>query len=131
MKMAESPNPVDRHVGIRVRMRRQELGVSQSHLSGKLGITFQQVQKYEKGTNRIGSSRLQHIANILNVPVSFFFEDAPGQFKASGKAPSSAFVDEFLADDDGRALVRAFVRIRNDKVRHTIVELVKHIAERP
>ena len=78
MPSKKSPNPIDIHVGSRVRLRRMMLGMSQEKLGESLGITFQQIQKYEKGTNRIGASRLQHIATVLKVPVSFFFEDAPG-----------------------------------------------------
>jgi DNA-binding XRE family transcriptional regulator len=73
----KAPNPVDKHVGSRVRMRRMMLGMSQEKLGDGLGLTFQQVQKYEKGANRIGASRLQHISHILQVPVPFFFEGAP------------------------------------------------------
>ena len=73
----KAPNPTDKHVGARVRMRRMMLAMSQEKLGDALGLTFQQVQKYEKGTNRIGASRLQQISNILQVPVSFFFEGAP------------------------------------------------------
>jgi transcriptional regulator with XRE-family HTH domain len=79
------PNPIDTHVGSRVRMRRMMLGMSQEKLGDALDLTFQQVQKYEKGTNRIGASRLHHIADILQVPVASFFEGAPGQLKAGGK----------------------------------------------
>ena len=78
MANKKQPNPIDIHVGSRVRLRRMMLGMSQERLGESLGITFQQIQKYEKGTNRIGASRLQHIARVLSVPVSFFFEDAPG-----------------------------------------------------
>src|SRR5438309_207539 len=77
MVAKKAPNPIDRHVGSRVRMRRMMLSMSQEKLGDSLGLTFQQVQKYEKGTNRIGASRLQQISNILQVPVSFFFEGAP------------------------------------------------------
>ena len=73
----KAPNPIDKHVGSRVRMRRMMVGMSQEKLGDALGLTFQQVQKYEKGTNRIGASRLQQISIILQVPVSFFFEGAP------------------------------------------------------
>src|ERR1700678_1752014 len=73
----KAPNPIDKHVGSRVRMRRMMLGMSQEKLGDALGLTFQQVQKYEKGTNRIGASRLQQISHILQVPVAFFFEGAP------------------------------------------------------
>jgi len=77
MMAKKAPNPVDKHVGSRVRMRRMMLGMSQEKLGNNLGLTFQQVQKYEKGTNRIGASRLQQISHILQVPVSFFFDGAP------------------------------------------------------
>ena len=90
----KAPNPIDKHVGSRVRMRRMMLSMSQEKLGDALGLTFQQVQKYEKGTNRIGASRLQAIANILQVPVSFFFEGAPhtpGQSSGLGEAPSPAY----------------------------------------
>src|SRR5215212_7547401 len=96
----KAPNPTDRHVGSRVRMRRMMLSMSQEKLGDALGLTFQQVQKYEKGTNRIGASRLQQIANILQVPVAFFFEGAPNAGAPSdgmGEAPSPAYVADFLA----------------------------------
>src|SRR5882672_9246928 len=94
------PNPIDKHVGSRVRMRRLLLGRSQTNLAEVLGITFQQVQKYEKGTNRVSASRLQQISDTLQVPVPFFFEGAPllpGQHKGNGSAPSPAYVTDFLA----------------------------------
>src|SRR6266487_6477041 len=109
----KAPNPIDRHVGSRVRMRRMMLGMIQEKLGDALGITFQQVQKYEKGTNRIGASRLQHISHILQVAVPFFFEGAPhvpGQSKGDGRAPSPAYVSDFLATNDGLALIKAFTR---------------------
>lgn len=122
------PNPIDKHVGSRVRMRRMMLGISQEKLGDALGLTFQQVQKYEKGTNRMGASRLQHIAHILQVPVTFFFDGVPSQLKADGSAPSPAFVFEFLATSDGLALTRAFTRLSSGKLRRSIVALVKEIA---
>ena len=100
----KAPNPIDKHVGSRVRMRRMMLSMSQEKLGDALGLTFQQVQKYEKGTNRIGASRLQQISNILQVPVSFFFEGAPNMPGHSGgmsEAPSPAYVSDFLATSDG------------------------------
>ncbi len=124
----KQPDPVDKHVGSRVRMRRLMLHMSQSTLADGLALTFQQVQKYEKGTNRMGSSRLQQVANILQVPVTFFFEDAPGQPKINGKAPSPAYVSDFLATSDGLALVRSFTRIKSAKLRRTIVNMVEDIA---
>jgi len=131
--MAEKiPNPIDRHVGTRVRMRRMMLAMSQTDLGDALGLTFQQVQKYEKGTNRVGASRLQHISQILQVPVAFFFEGAPhqpGQPKGHGEAPSPAYVFDFLATSDGLALTKAFMRIKESKLRRRIVDLVEGIAD--
>jgi transcriptional regulator with XRE-family HTH domain len=125
-----SPDQIDQHVGKRVRMRRLMLGMSQSKLADALGITFQQVQKYEKGTNRISASRLQHVAHILQAPVAFFFEDAPhvaGQPNVAGKAPSPAYISDFLATSEGLDLVKAFRRIENPALRHRIVTLVQEI----
>jgi transcriptional regulator with XRE-family HTH domain len=127
----KATNVVDKHVGVRVRMRRKMLGMSQEKLGDGLGLTFQQVQKYEKGTNRIGASRLQHISHILQVPVPFFFEGAPqlpGAPERIGDAPSPAYVFDFLATTDGLALTRAFMRIKEPKLRQRIVELVEGIA---
>ena len=127
----KSPNPIDKHVGSRVRMRRKMLNMSQEKLGDALGLTFQQVQKYEKGTNRIGASRLQAIANILQVPVSFFFEGAPhtpGQTSGLGEAPSPAYVSDFLATSDGLSLTKSFMRIKSSKLRRRIVDLVEQIA---
>jgi transcriptional regulator with XRE-family HTH domain len=129
----KTPNPVDKHVGSRVRMRRMMLTMSQEKLGDALGLTFQQVQKYEKGTNRIGASRLQQISNILQVPVAFFFEGAPdvtgGRGPGAGKdAPSPSYVSEFLATSDGLALTKAFMRIPDPKLRRRIVDLVEQIA---
>ena len=122
------PNPIDKHVGSRVKMRRLMLGMSQEKLGDALSLTFQQVQKYEKGTNRMGSSRLQQISNILKVPVTFFFEDVPGQPKFDSKAPSPVYVSDFLATSDGLALTKAFMQIEDAKLRRHIVNLVKEIA---
>jgi len=127
----KAPNPIDKHVGSRVRMRRMMLGMSQEKLGDALGLTFQQVQKYEKGTNRIGASRLQQISHILQVPVSFFFEGAPnitGRPEGMGEAPSPAYVSDFLATSDGLALTKAFMRIKDSKLRRRIVDLVEQIA---
>jgi transcriptional regulator with XRE-family HTH domain len=112
-------------------MRRMMLRMSQEKLGDALGVTFQQVQKYEKGTNRIGASRLQHISQILQVPPAFFFEGAPhqpGQPKRLGEASAPAYVSEFLATRDGLALTKAFMRIKDSKLRRRIVDLVEEIA---
>ncbi|HEY6023618.1 MAG TPA: helix-turn-helix transcriptional regulator [Pseudolabrys sp.] len=125
----KSPNPTDKYVGSRVRMRRLMLAMSQEKLGEKLGLTFQQVQKYEKGTNRIGASRLQHIAQILKVPVSFFFEGVIGKHDdASTKAPVADYVSEFLSSSDGLALTKAFTNIKDLKLRRRVVDLVEEIA---
>jgi transcriptional regulator with XRE-family HTH domain len=129
----KAPNPIDKHVGSRVRMRRMMLSMSQEKLGDALGLTFQQVQKYEKGTNRIGASRLQQISHILQVPVAFFFEGAPTlHTNADGmgmkEAPSPAYVSDFLATSEGLALTKAFTRIKEPKLRRRIVDLVEEIA---
>jgi transcriptional regulator with XRE-family HTH domain len=126
-------NPIDKHVGSRMRMRRRMLDMSQTEVAEALGLTFQQVQKYEKGANRIGASRLQHISQILQVPVPFFFEGAPAasgipqSAKGTADAPSPAYVADFLATSDGLSLVKAFMSIEDAKLRRAIVRLVEEI----
>lgn len=133
--MAENkkkPNPIDIHVGSRVRLRRNMLGMSQEKLGEALGITFQQIQKYEKGANRIGASRLQAIGSVLNVPVSFFFEDAPGETggsKGFSEENSASYVVDFLNSSEGLQLNRAFVKIADPKVRRKIIDLVKSLSD--
>ncbi len=129
----KATNPIDKHVGSRVRMRRMMLGMSQEKLGDALALTFQQVQKYEKGTNRIGASRLQQISQILQVPVAFFFEGAPvlpegAPSEGLQEAPSPAYVSDFLATSDGLSLTKAFMRIPDPKLRRRIVDLVQQIA---
>lgn len=131
----KTPNPIDKHVGSRVRMRRMMLNMSQERLGDALGLTFQQVQKYEKGTNRIGASRLQQISGILQVPVAFFFEGAPtpnsdGHTAGMQEAPSPAYISDFLATSDGLALIKAFSQIPDSKLRRSIVDLVAAIVAR-
>ncbi len=126
------PNPIDRHVGARVRMRRLLVSMSQERLGEALGITFQQIQKYEKGANRIGASRLQQIAKILGVPVEFFFEGAPSgdivMAVGFGELPQSNFVSDFMATSEGVQLTRAFVRISDAQVRRRLIDLVEALA---
>ena len=129
----KAPNPVDKYVGSRVRMRRIMLGMSQEKLGLALGLTFQQVQKYENGTNRVGASRIQQISEILEVPVSFLFDGGPSgrpNGEGFGEAASPAYVSDFLATSEGLALTRAFTRIGDPKLRRSIVELVEQIAAR-
>ena len=127
MANKKQPNPIDIHVGSRVRLRRMMLSMSQEKLGEQLGITFQQIQKYEKGTNRIGASRLQHIARVLSVPVAFFFEDAPGGQVVSGmaEAPETSYVVDFLSSSEGIQLNKAFVRIKDVKLRRRVIDLVR------
>jgi transcriptional regulator with XRE-family HTH domain len=129
--VAKTPNPIDKHVGSRVRMRRVLVGLSQEKLGDSLGVTFQQVQKYEKGTNRIGASRLQQISSVLNVPIAFFFEDAPMEAERGGFSESggSDYVVDFLSTSEGVALTRAFMRIKDSKVRRRIIDLVSSVAD--
>jgi transcriptional regulator with XRE-family HTH domain len=127
----KAPNPTDQHVGSRVRMRRIMLGMSQEKLGAALGLTFQQVQKYERGANRIGASRLQQMSHILQVPVEFFFEGSPNASTphgSDGSALSTAQIDAFVSDSDGLRLMRAFMRIDNAALRRRIVMLVQEIA---
>jgi transcriptional regulator with XRE-family HTH domain len=131
MANKKQPNPIDIHVGSRVRLRRMMLGMSQEKLGESLGITFQQIQKYEKGTNRIGASRLQHIASVLSVPVSFFFEDAPGGPTAApgmAEAHPASYMTDFLSSSEGVQLNKAFVRIKDSKLRRRIIDLVRAAA---
>ena len=131
----KTPNAIDRHVGSRLRMRRVLMGMSQERLGDHLGVTFQQVQKYEKGLNRMGASRLQNASRALEVPVEFFFRDAP-QFEAqphghpasAGNSVDSNFVADFLSSNEGVELNQAFVRIKDRRLRRRIVELVRAAA---
>lgn len=127
------PNPIDVHVGARVRLRRTMLGLSQEKLGESLGITFQQIQKYEKGSNRIGASRLQSLSNILKTPISFFFEDAPSSqqetINGMAEADSPNYVVDFLSSSEGLQLNKAFANIKDPKVRKKIIELVRSLAD--
>ena len=132
--MKKLPNPIDQHVGSRVRMQRVLIGMSQERLGGALGLTFQQVQKYEKGTNRIGASRLQQIAGILKVQPAFFFEKMPDGVSAPQQASGLAeegtgFVVDFLGTAEGLMLNKAFARIKEARVRKRIVDLVTALAD--
>ena len=123
-------NPVDQHVGARIRMQRMVRGLSQTGLGKAVGVTFQQVQKYEKGVNRVGASRLQQIANVLEVTPDFFFEGASAR-PALGNSGSkeTALIQGFISSRDGIALSKAFTSISDAKMRRSIVALVEQIAE--
>ncbi len=129
----KNPNPIDVHVGNRVRMRRMLVGMSQEKLGEKLGLTFQQVQKYEKGSNRVSASRLYHMSIILGVPVQFFFDDMEvtkegSQGDGLAESGSSAAVMDFLNSSEGIQLNRAFSNIKSATVKRRIMELVKAVA---
>lgn len=126
MATGDRPNPIDTHVGLRTRLRRKMLGMSLEKLAAALGITYQQVQKYEKGVNRISASRLRHIARVLQVPESFFFEGAPGESRFA--PPPTAYVNAFVASNEGLILVKSFTAIKNRKLRRCVVDLVEEIA---
>jgi transcriptional regulator with XRE-family HTH domain len=135
-KGSRKPNPVDIHVGGRVRFRRMLLGMSQERLGERLGLTFQQVQKYEKGINRIGASRLFDLSQVLGVPVQFFYDEAPERYDSSptgeiggfAERQTESYITEFLNTRDGLELNKAFVRVEDVKVRRAIVELVRQLA---
>lgn len=127
--MKKLANPTDIHVGSRLRSRRLAVGLSQTDLALKAGITFQQVQKYERGVNRISASRIQEFSQVLQVPPSFFFEGGPGSDVTPSKSlplPSSIF--EFLETLDGRILADAFIRVKDKKLRRAIVALIEEVA---
>jgi transcriptional regulator with XRE-family HTH domain len=127
------PDATDTHVGKRIRMRRKMLNMSQTTLADGVGITFQQIQKYEKGTNRVSASRLQQFAKILEVPISFFFDGGPaakvlGGGKISRKAAESpAYLADFLASQDGQTIIKAFTRIEDQKLRRSVVLLIEQL----
>jgi transcriptional regulator with XRE-family HTH domain len=130
MMARRGPDAVDKVVGRNIRILRLAKGLSQTELADALGVTFQQVQKYEKGTNRIGAGRLHEIARILQVPISFFFEGSPRQPGARSEAdgpPLPTYVTDFLATSDGLALTKAFMQIKDSTLRRRIVSLVQEI----
>lgn len=124
---------IDRQVGSQVRARRQALGMSQSKLADAVGLTFQQIQKYEKGANRISASRLQQFYNILGVPVHFFFQDSSSsssQRKMKSADPAITHVSEFIASEDGQDLMKAYMKIKDVKLRRSIATFVEELAAR-
>jgi transcriptional regulator with XRE-family HTH domain len=125
-------NPIDAQVGSRVRLRRMLLRMSQEKLGEVLGLTYQQVQKYERGINRIGAGRLYQVAGVLGVPVGYFYEDVPGQKREDAmpaNGQSTPPIVEFFSSDDGLHLALAFMRVREPKVRKRVVDLVKSLAD--
>jgi transcriptional regulator with XRE-family HTH domain len=124
-------NKIDKYVGSRVKARRQELGVSQEKLGNALGVTFQQIQKYEKGTNRISASRLQQIGSVLGVPAAFFFEglqELTAEMSGFAETPAVPYAADVVSTDEGLQLIRAFMRIQDPTMRRRIVEFIESIA---
>jgi transcriptional regulator with XRE-family HTH domain len=131
---ANGQNPTDLHVGSRIRMRRLMRGMSQQTLAYELGITFQQIQKYEKGVNRVSASRLQQISQVLKVPVGFFFEGAAkvtDRMQKRGETLGASDVIRFAATPDGVALAQAFTKIKHPALRRSIVRMVESLALSP
>jgi transcriptional regulator with XRE-family HTH domain len=126
-RKVRSPDPIDIHVGSRVRARRQKLGMSQSKLAQALGVSFQQLQKYENGKNRIGSSRLQQAAKALEVPIGYFFEGTPGGAKQPRKVTDD-YTKQFFKLPESLPLARAFTQISNRQVRSRLADLVELLA---
>ena len=126
----KSANPIDAQVGGRVRIRRMLIGMSQERLGELLGLTFQQVQKYEKGVNRIGAGRLFEMSRILGVPIDFFYEDVRGSLLGGfAENESSPPVMEFVTSGEGLQLSLAFMKIKDPKLRKRVLDLVKQMAE--
>jgi transcriptional regulator with XRE-family HTH domain len=123
-----SPTSIDQHVGVRLRLRRSQLDMSQSELGAILGVTFQQIQKYERGTNRIGASRLFNAARALEVPVSFFFEGLT-EAGTSETKDNTNLVYDFVASPDGIALAQAFNGVRDQAVRRRMIDLMRALNE--
>jgi transcriptional regulator with XRE-family HTH domain len=129
---ARLTNPTDAYVGGRLRLLRTKQNISQQEIAERLGISFQQVQKYEKGINRIGASRLQHVAQIFGVQVDCFFDGAPrvaGSVRKNKQAVSMDYVDAFFAGAEGKALARAFLQIKDSTVRRSIIHMVEALAQ--
>ncbi len=129
----DKPNPIDIHVGSRVRLRRNMLGLSQEKLGEAIGLTFQQVQKYERGANRIGASRLHDLSRVLDVPVSFFFDDmdpvrAPAIPAGFAEPPAEAFDSDPLRKRETVELISAYYRIEDPVIRRRLFDLAKALA---
>ena len=127
-----TPNPVDLHVGARIRMRRKILGVSQERLADDLGLTFQQVQKYERGANRVSASKLYEIARSLQAPISYFFDGLADPLAAAQEYTASGddrFVHDFLMTSEGLELATIFPKIKRGRVRRKVLDLVRAMAD--
>lgn len=128
LEQDRSPNPIDVHVGLQVRLRRKELKISQEKLAEALGLTFQQVQKYERGANRISASKLYEISQALNVPIGWFFEGL-ARTDGADDADDKPFVHGLLSSQEGLDLANLFPKVQPRRVRRRLVELVRAMVE--
>jgi len=126
----QGPNPIDRHVGLRIRMRRKELGLSQERLGEAVGLTFQQIQKYERAANRVSASKLWEISRALEAPIGYFYEGLEGADPVEAPFRREG-MQEFLMTADGLELAVLFPRIPHPKLRRKLVELVRALVEEP
>jgi transcriptional regulator with XRE-family HTH domain len=124
-----TPNPVDRHVGLRIRLRRKALGISQEKLAESIGLTFQQVQKYERATNRVSASKLWEMARALETTIGYFFDGLGEPAPAAQESPERAMAHEFLMTPEGMELATSFSRIRRPRVRRRVIDLVRVMGE--
>ncbi len=130
-KSAQGPNPVDRHVGLRIRMRRKELGISQERLAESIGLTFQQVQKYERAANRVSASKLWEMSRALSTNISYFYEGLGDVHEAPGSNLPRESMQDFLLTPEGIELAAVFPKIARGKVRRKILDLVRAMAGEP
>jgi transcriptional regulator with XRE-family HTH domain len=126
-----SPNPIDRHVGLRIRLRRKEVGLSQERLAEAIGLTFQQVQKYERAANRVSASKLWEMAHALSTNIGYFYEGLPATPAPVGADKPRDAVQEFLLTSEGIELAASFPQIPRGRVRRRILDLVRALANQP
>jgi transcriptional regulator with XRE-family HTH domain len=131
VELDRAPNPIDRHVGLRIRMRRKELGISQERLAESIGLTFQQVQKYERAANRVSASKLWEMARALNTSIAYFYEGLSETPEAPGSNQPRETVQDFLMTPEGLELASSFPKIAHGRVRRKILDLVRVMAEDP
>jgi len=129
LELDRAPNPVDRHVGLRIRLRRKELGVSQERLAESIGLTFQQVQKYERAANRVSASKLWEMARALKTSVAYFYEGLGDPAAVNAENDSRDTVHDFLLTPEGMELATLFPRVRRARVRRRLLDLVRTMAE--
>ena len=127
----QGPNPVDRHVGLRLRMRRKELGISQEKLAEAIGLTFQQVQKYERAANRVSASKLWEMARALSTSIGYFYEGLGDTLETPGSNLPRESMQDFLMTPEGLELAATFPKIPRGKVRRRVLDLVRAMAGEP